>query len=62
MVQLNPVSFFSEKKYQYHLTEIFDRNVRSNGTRLGLISQKATLHVQHTSFVLLTWNFLKYTF
>ena len=40
-----------KKKYQYHLTEIFHRNVRSNGKRLGLISQKATLHVQHTSFV-----------
>ena len=35
MVQLNSVSFFGEKKkkYQYHLTEIFHQNVRSNGKR-----------------------------
>ena len=34
MAQLNPVTVFgAQKKYQYHLTEIFDRNFRTNGKR-----------------------------
>ena len=34
MVQLNPVPVFGAKKtYQYHLTEIFHRNFRTNGKR-----------------------------
>ena len=34
MVQLNPVPDFGAKKtYQYHLTEIFHRNFRTNGKR-----------------------------
>ena len=32
MVQLNPVPVFgTKKKSQYHLTEIFQRNFRTNG-------------------------------
>ena len=33
MVQLNPVPVFGAKKNQYHLTEIFHRNFRTNGKR-----------------------------
>ena len=34
MVQLIPVPVFgAKKKYQYHLTEIFHRNFRTNGKR-----------------------------
>ena len=34
MVQVNPVPVFgAKKKYQYHLTEIFHRNFRTNGKR-----------------------------
>ena len=34
MVQLNPVPVFGAKKrYQYHLTEIFHRNFRTNDKR-----------------------------
>ena len=34
MVQLNPVPVFgAPKKHQYHLTEIFHRNCRTNGKR-----------------------------
>ena len=34
MVQLNPVPVFgAQKKYQYHLTEIFRRYFRTNGKR-----------------------------
>ena len=52
MVQLNPVSFFGEKKntstiWRKFFTEMSVQMVSS----LGVISQKATLHVQHTSFV-----------
>ena len=34
MVQLNPILVFgAKKKYQYHLTEIFHQNFRTNGKR-----------------------------
>ena len=36
MVQVNPVPVFgAKKKYQYHLTEIFHRNFRTNSKRSG---------------------------
>ena len=85
MVQLNPVSFFGEKKKTKKQKQKQKKNTSTIWRKiftemsvqmvsaLGLISQKATLHVQHTSFVhffaalfwLLTWNLQKlpkYTF
>ena len=39
MVELNPVPVFgAQKKHQYHLTEIFHRNCRTNGKRSWFLS------------------------
>ena len=50
IVQHNPVPVFGAKKtYQYHLTEIFHRNFRTNGkrsniSRRGLKNNDPNLH------------------
>ena len=53
MVQLNSVSFFGEKKKNTSTIwrKFFTKMSVQMVSAQGLIRQKATLHVQHTSFV-----------
>ena len=56
MVQLNPVAFLGEKKQKKNGTgttwrKFFTEMSVQMVSPLGLISQKATLDVQHTLFV-----------